>query len=83
MSSLFACIIAFILKRWGAIVNTDYIIIGNIMTLIPGVGLTNALRDLFVGDSISGVLRLIEAVLLALAIACGYVVASLMFGGAA
>lgn len=53
------------------------------MTLIPGVGLTNALRDLFVGDSISGVLRLIEAVLLALAIACGYVVASLMFGGAA
>ena len=42
------------------------------MTLIPGVGLTNALRDLFTGDSIAGLLRSIEAVLIALAIAAGY-----------
>jgi uncharacterized membrane protein YjjP (DUF1212 family) len=30
------------------------------MTLIPGIGLTNALRDLFTGDSIAGLLRAIE-----------------------
>ena len=51
------------------------------MTLIPGIGLTIALRDLFVGDSISGVLRCIEAALLALAIASGYIVTTIIFGG--
>ena len=50
----------------------DKLIIGNIMTLIPGIGLTNALRDLFTGDSIAGLLRSIEAVLTAFAIAAGY-----------
>ena len=55
------------------IVNSvDEIIIGNIMVLIPGVGLTNSLRDLFTGDSMAGVLRFIEALLTALAIALGY-----------
>lgn len=81
--SLFACSVAIICKNTGIILNGDFIIIGNIMTLIPGVGLTNALRDLFAGDSISGVLRLIEAALLALAIACGYIVAVFIFGGVA
>lgn len=60
----------------------DYIVIGNIMALIPGIGLTNSLRDLFTGDNISGILRFIEAILLALSIALGYVAASLIFGGA-
>lgn len=78
-----ACVISFTLKRLHCIESVDYIIIGNIMTLIPGIGLTNSLRDLFSGDSISGVLRLIEAALLALAIACGYIVTTFLFGGAA
>ena len=81
--SLFACGTAIICKNCGLIGSIDYIIIGNIMTLIPGVGLTNSLRDLFAGDSISGVLRLIEAVLLTLAIACGYIIAVFVFGGGA
>ncbi len=83
ISSLFACSVAIICKNTGIISNIDHIIIGNIMTLIPGVGLTNSLRDLFAGDSISGVLRLIEAVLLALAIACGYIISVFIFGGVA
>ena len=81
--SLFACSTAIICKNMGFITSIDYIIIGNIMTLIPGVGLTNSLRDLFAGDSISGILRLIEAILLALAIACGYIISVFMFGGVA
>ena len=48
------------------------------MTLIPGIGLTNALRDLFTGDSIAGLLRSIEAVLTALAIAAGYFLVALL-----
>lgn len=80
--SFATCIISFTLLRLKLICGVDYIIIGNIMTLIPGIGLTNALRDLFTGDSISGVLRLIEAALLAIAIAAGYVVTTMIFGGA-
>ncbi len=83
VASFFACSVALISKNTlGIIDSVDYIIIGNIMSLIPGVGLTNSLRDLFAGDSISGVLRLIEAVLLALAIACGYIISVFLIGGA-
>ena len=59
----------------------DEIIIGNIMLLIPGIGFTNALRDLFMGDSIAGSLRLLEAVLSAAAIAAGYVLLVFITGG--
>ena len=52
--------------------NVDMISIGNIMLLIPGIALTNSLRDMFSGNTISGLMRFIEAVLLALVIACGF-----------
>lgn len=77
--SFVAALIACTLKSFSVISHLEYIMIANIMTLIPGIGLTNSLRDLFAGDSISGVLRLIEAGLSALAIACGYVAASILF----
>lgn len=52
--------------------NIDMISIGNIMLLIPGIALTNSLRDMFSGNTISGLMRFIEAVLLALTIAFGF-----------
>lgn len=79
--SFVAALIALALVRFGVVSKADNIIIGNIMLLIPGVGITTALRDLFVGDSISGVLRTIEAVLFALAIAGGYFLAAFIIGG--
>lgn len=82
LCSLLNAALAFTCLRLSLIPTVDYVIIGNIMLLIPGVGLTNAIRDLFVGDSITGVLRAIEALLLALAIAAGYILASYLFGGA-
>lgn len=56
--------------------NVDMISIGNIMLLIPGVALTNSLRDMFSGNTISGLMRCIEAVLLALTIALGFALAA-------
>lgn len=50
---------------------TDNILIGALMTLVPGLALTNALRDLFMGDLLSGVVRLFEATLTALALGGG------------
>lgn len=58
----------------------DEIIIGNIMLLVSGLGFTNALRDLFTGESFSGILRLLEATLCAVAIAAGYFFVSFLGG---
>lgn len=83
MSSLVATALAYAAFKIGIIPDIDKVIIGNIMTLIPGIGLTNAIRDLFVGDSIAGILRTIEACLVALAIAAGYFVLIFLVGGVA
>jgi len=79
-SAAIATVIAYACVKLGILDDVDMVIIGNIMTLIPGVGLTNALRDLLVGDSVSGLLRLIEAVLIALAIAAGFFLVSVLGG---
>ncbi|MCF6461367.1 threonine/serine ThrE exporter family protein [Clostridium sp. Cult3] len=51
--------------------NMDIIIIGSIMSLVPGVAITNALRDTISGDFVSGLSRGMEAIFSALAIAFG------------
>ena len=56
--------------------NVDMISIGNIMLLIPGVALTNSLRDMFGGNTLSGIMRFIEALLQALTIAFGFALAA-------
>ena len=79
-STVMATFLAFLAVEFRWIANVDMVIIGNIMPLIPGIGLTNALRDLFTGDSIAGLLRTIEAVLTALAIAAGYFLIAVLGG---
>ena len=79
-SAAVATALAFAAVKLGIITSVDKIIIGNIMTLIPGIGLTNALRDLFTGDSIAGLLRTVEAALTALAIAAGYFLVAALGG---
>ena len=59
--------------------NVDMISIGNIMLLIPGLALTNSLRDMFSGNTISGLMRFIEAILLALTIALGFAMVAALF----
>ena len=45
--------------------NMDKIIIGSIIPLLPGVPLTNSIRDFLNGDYLSGTIRMIDAVLVA------------------
>lgn len=75
-----AASMAVCVTKLGLIAKPDYILIGNIMILIPGVGLTNALRDLFSGDVMTGILRSIEAVLITLAISLGIILPTLIGG---
>ena len=49
--------------------------IGDIMLLIPGIAITNAIRDMLMGDTISGLMRLIEGILWAGALAAGFMAA--------
>lgn len=79
--SLFASLLVRFFISVGFITNPDYVIIGNIMSLIPGIGITNALRDLLSGDIITGILRSIEALLLTVAIALGFALPSIILGG--
>lgn len=61
--------------------NVDKVMIGSIMLLIPGINLMNSLRDMMCGDIITGILRLAEALMIAVAIAAGFGAAIMMFGG--
>lgn len=67
--------------RFGLGNDANEIIIGNIMLLIPGIALTNSLRDMISGDIISGLLRFLDAILVAAAIAAGYILAAHLLGG--
>ncbi len=51
--------------------NVDKIIIGSIMPLVPGILLTNGIRDITNNDYLSGIIRVIEAILIASSIAVG------------
>lgn len=64
----------------GLALHADLIAIGNVMLLIPGIALTNAIRDLFSGDLVSGLLRFAEALMLAATVALGFVLAARLFG---
>ena len=73
---------AILAVRAGLGTDANEIIIGNIMLLIPGIALTNSLRDMISGDIISGLLRFLDAILVAAAIAAGYIMAAQLLGGA-
>lgn len=81
LSSFTITSLAYLFVALGAAPTPHKIIIGNIMLIISGLGFTNALRDLFTGDSIAGILRLLEATLCAVAIAAGYFAFIFMTGG--
>ena len=50
-----------------------------IMVLIPGIAMTNAMREVLISDTISGILRLVESLLIASAVAFGFALAMFVF----
>lgn len=71
IGAFLASMFAFISIKLGLGQNLDKIIIGSIMYLVPGVSITNAIRDTMSGDFLSGSSRAVEAIFSALAIAFG------------
>lgn len=72
--SVFGGVMAHSLVRLGLGHDPAMISLGNIMLLIPGIKLTNAIRDMIRGDTITGLLCFAEAVIVSMAIAWGFAV---------
>lgn len=62
---------------WGG--NADTITISVLMLLVPGIAVTNAIRDSLAGDLVSGVAKAMEAILIAVSLAVGAGVALSLF----
>ncbi|NMC56377.1 MAG: threonine/serine exporter family protein [Eubacteriaceae bacterium] len=66
-------------------INLETVIAGSIMALVPGVALTNSIRDLFHGDYLSGGARFIEAFVsvtfIAMGFGLGLLLGKIVFGG--
>lgn len=60
--------------------RVDKVLIGEVMLLIPGIAMTNAIRDMLMGDTIAGVMRFVETLLWAAGLACGFMAALLLTG---
>ena len=70
-SSFFMALVAYILAGLGWTDNVDTAIIGALMILVPGLLFTNSMRDIIYGDTNSGINRLVQVILIAVAIASG------------
>ena len=70
-TSFLMAFLAYGLSAFGIAQNADSVIIGALMILVPGLLFTNALRDIIYGDTNSGLNRIVQVFLIAVAIALG------------
>ena len=71
LTSFLMSLLAYSLAATPVASNADTIIIGALMLLVPGLLFTNAMRDIINGDTNSGMNRIIQVFLIAVAIALG------------
>jgi len=72
---------AYFSVKWGLADNVDKIVIGGIMLFIPGMEMTNGIRDMMWGDIYAGLSHLCEAIIIAIGIAVGAAGAVAILGG--
>lgn len=80
IASLFSGVLICLACRLFPFLHRDQIMIGDIMLLIPGIPFTNSLRDILLGDTLSGIVRLVEALLLAIVMTLGILAAIFLVG---
>ncbi|MEH7222326.1 threonine/serine exporter family protein [Bacillus sp. JJ1566] len=79
LASFVIGIVAYLFIITGIGAELDKIIIGSVMPLVPGLLITNAIRDLIAGHLVSGLSKGAEAFLTALAIGTGIAVVLAIF----
>ncbi|MFR4356374.1 MAG: threonine/serine exporter family protein, partial [Clostridia bacterium] len=66
-----AAFLALVASSWIDAAAYQPVIIGTLMIFVPGVAITNAIRDFLSGSMLSGICRMMEAFLIAVALAAG------------
>ena len=69
--SAVAAFLSLTLVEAGLGTSVDVVTISTLMVLVPGVALTNAMREIMAGDTFSALSRTADAILVASAIALG------------
>ena len=73
LGAMVAALFGMLCQHLFPFISRDVVTVGGIMTLVPGVAITNAIRDIINGDNLSGLVRGLEAALTSVAIAMGVV----------
>jgi uncharacterized membrane protein YjjP (DUF1212 family) len=71
LSATLSALLALFFAHIGLGQNSEAIIIGALMALVPGILFTNSIRDIMAGDMVAGISRLADAILTGFAIALG------------
>lgn len=71
--------VATIATNLGIATNQNIITISGVMPLVPGIVITNAIRDLMAGELLAGISRGVEAALTSFAIGAGVAIVLLIF----
>lgn len=69
--SMISISVTYLFSLGGITLHAEYIIVGSIMPLVPGVAITNAIRDVLQGDYLSSCARIVEALMKAASVAIG------------
>lgn len=75
MAAFVIALVSLLFVRFSVGQQLDLIVIASVMPLVPGLLITNAIRDLMAGHFVSGLSKGAEAFLTALAIGAGVAVA--------
>lgn len=81
MAGFLTTFITLLSKMYFPFLHVEPIISGAIMPLLPGLAMTNAIRDTMRGDLVSGGARTVEAVLCALMLGAGVGIMMSVWGG--
>lgn len=71
IASFVICTLSVVGYRMGMVGNLDSLIIGCLMPLVPGLAITAGMRDLFEGHLLTGMVRIVEAILISTVIGIG------------
>lgn len=69
--SSIALLLVLLAQSFGFTAYFDKVVIGPLMTMVPGVALTNGIRDLISGELLAGNAKMTEALFVAIALAFG------------
>lgn len=73
--------LALVMVNFGFGANADKVMIGDVMLLIPGLLLVNAIKEMFNRDIYTGLHRFVEALFVAVAIGGGFALSYVVLGG--